>query len=67
MQENVGSADRALRSIAGPLLLAVGFTTLRGRQGRLAGLATMIAGTLVIESAVTRVCPLNAMLSLDTR
>jgi hypothetical protein len=27
----------------------------------------MIGGALVIESAITRVCPLNALLGIDTR
>jgi hypothetical protein len=67
MKENVGTADRTLRSLVGPALLVLGYSRLGGRHGRTAGLGAMIAGALVIESAVTRVCPLNAMLGIDTR
>jgi uncharacterized membrane protein len=67
MKENVGTTDRVVRSVLGPALLVLGYRRLGARRGRLAGLATMIAGTLVIESAVTRVCPLNAALGIDTR
>ena len=67
MKENVGRTDQIARSIIGPALLAVGVTRWGGRRGELAGLAAMIAGALVIESAVTRTCPLNALLGVDTR
>jgi hypothetical protein len=67
MRENVGPEDRAVRMLVGPALMALGFTRLGGRDGELAGLATMIGGALVIESAITRVCPLNALLGIDTR
>jgi uncharacterized membrane protein len=67
MKENVGTTDRVVRSVLGPALLVLGYRRLGARRGRLAGLATMIAGTLVIESAVTRVCPLHAALGIDTR
>jgi hypothetical protein len=67
MKENVGTTDRAIRSILGPALVVAGFTRLGGRSGRLVGLAAIIAGTLVIESAITRVCPVNAVAGIDTR
>jgi hypothetical protein len=67
MKENVGTADRALRSLVGPALLGAGYARLGGREGRTAGLTAMIAGALIIESAITRVCPVNAMLGIDTR
>jgi hypothetical protein len=67
MKENVGKLDRSMRSVLGPLLMAVGYTLLRGRQGRPAGLAALVGGALVIDSAITRVCPLNAALGVDTR
>jgi len=67
MKENVGTADRIVRSIAGPALMAVGYTKLRGRRGRPAGLMAMIGGALLAESAITRVCPLNALFGIDTR
>lgn len=67
MKENVGTKDQIIRSITGPALMVAGYTALGGRNGRVAGLATMIFGALVVESAVTRVCPLNAALGIDTR
>ncbi len=67
MQENVGTADRAVRSVVGPALMAAGYTWLGGREGRAEGLAAMVAGALIIESAITKVCPTNAALGIDTR
>lgn len=67
MKENVGRIDRIGRFLIGPAIVALGYSRLAGRSGNLAGLATMLAGALVVESAVTRVCPMNALLGLDTR
>ncbi len=66
MKENVGHTDRALRSVAGPALLALGLTSLGARRGRLAGLLALIGGALITETAITRVCPLNEALGIDT-
>jgi uncharacterized membrane protein len=67
MKENVGDAERMLRAVAGPALMALGFFRLGAWRGSTLGLATMIGGALVLESAITRVCPLNALLGIDTR
>lgn len=67
MKENVGRADQALRAIAGPLLLYAGYDLLKGKRGKIGGIAAMIFGALVLESAVTRTCPMNAILGIDTR
>ncbi len=67
MKENVGNLDRAIRSIVGPALLVAGYGKWGGREGRPLGILSMIAGAAVIGSAVTRVCPANAALGLDTR
>ena len=67
MKENVGTEERIVRSLLGPTLMAVGYTKLGGGKGRTAGIAAMIAGTLLIESAITRICPLNALLGINTR
>jgi hypothetical protein len=56
-----------MRFVAGPGLMALGYFGLRGREGRLPGLLAMVGGALMAESAVTRVCPVNRMLGLDTR
>ena len=67
MKENVGRADQIVRSIVGPALLAAGYTWLGGRWGRVAGLAAMISGALITETAITRTCPLNELFGVDTR
>jgi hypothetical protein len=67
MKENVGTEDRLLRFVVGPLLIGLGYARLGGNHGAPAGLAAMIGGALVVESAITAVCPLNALLGLDTR
>jgi uncharacterized membrane protein len=67
MKENVGTADAIVRSIAGPALIALGYTKLRGRRGRTAGLMAMMGGAILTQTAVTRVCPLNDALGIDTR
>jgi hypothetical protein len=67
MKENVGTADQALRAVTGPALMALGYTRLGGHEGRTAGLAMIIAGVLLLESAITRVCPVNSLLGIDTR
>ncbi|HVL55903.1 MAG TPA: DUF2892 domain-containing protein [Burkholderiaceae bacterium] len=67
MKENVGTADRALRFVVGPALMLAGYQAFGGRSGHAGGLAAIVAGALVIESAITRVCPLNAALGIDTR
>ncbi|CAN5797909.1 hypothetical protein BH23GEM3_BH23GEM3_02110 [soil metagenome] len=67
MKENVGTTDRVLRSIVGPAFLALGYTRLHGNEGSLAGLAAIAGGALILESAITRTCPVNAMLGINTR
>jgi hypothetical protein len=67
MKENVGGGDRVMRFVAGPAMIALGYTFLGGRRGSAAGLATMAAGLLTIESGITRVCPVNRMIGIDTR
>ena len=66
MRENVGGADRLMRAVAGPALLALGYGRWGGRDGTLPGLLVMLAGALITETAVTRVCPLNEALGVDT-
>lgn len=66
MKENVGGWDRVGRAMLGPALIGAGYGFLGGRRGSLAGLAAMIGGALVTETAVTRVCPLNEALGVDT-
>jgi len=66
MRENVGGADRLVRAAAGPALLLLGYARWGGRDGELPGLLAMLGGALITETAVTRVCPLNEVLGVDT-
>jgi uncharacterized membrane protein len=65
MRENVGRVDRLIRAVVGPALTALGIAQLDDR--RLLGVAGVILGAMVAESAITRVCPLHAALGIDTR
>lgn len=67
MKENVGTIDRVGRSFTGSALLVLGYEAWGGSKGSPAGLAAMIAATAILESVITRVCPLNALFGLDTR
>lgn len=65
MQENVGNRDRLLRIGIGASLVAMGL--LRLRSGRLGPSLLFASGALLLESAITRVCPINSLLGIDTR
>lgn len=65
MQENVGDTDRLLRIGIGASLATLG--VLRLRSGRLGPALLFASGALLLESAITRVCPLNSLLGIDTR
>lgn len=67
MKENVGRGDQIARSIVGPALMGLGYFALGGDEGRLGGLSTIVSGAVLVESAITRVCPLNALFGIDTR
>jgi hypothetical protein len=66
VRENVGGMDRAWRALVGPGLLALGYARWGGREGTLGGLLAMLSGVLITETAITRVCPLNEVLTIDT-
>ena len=67
MKENVGQKDQMIRSLIGPGLIILGYFFLKGKKGNLGGLTSMVAGTLISESAITKVCPVNEFLGIDTR
>lgn len=67
MKENVGNKDQIIRSIAGPALIAIGYLALGGKKGKVQGLAAIVVGTLLSETAITRVCPANEFFGVDTR
>jgi uncharacterized membrane protein len=64
MLENVGKNDRWLRAAIGSSLVLTGIW--RTRRGGLAPALALGAGALLLETAITRVCPLNAWLGIDT-
>lgn len=67
MKENVGKQDQLIRSVVGPGLLVLGYFFLRKKKSSLGGIASIVTGTLLAESAITRVCPVNEFFGIDTR
>lgn len=67
MKENVGTKDRLIRATVGPALIGIGYLVLGGKKGKLSGISAIVGGSLLIESALTRVCPVNGILGIDTR
>jgi hypothetical protein len=66
MKENVGRNDQTMRALVGPLLLTAGYAFLGGKRGKGKGLMAMVAGAMLTETAITRTCPLNKALGIDT-
>ena len=66
MRENVGGADRGMRAVLGPALVAMGAAGMTRGRNPLASAAALVTGALITETAVTRVCPLNEVLGVDT-
>jgi hypothetical protein len=66
MKENVGRNDQTMRAVVGPLLLTAGYAFLGGKRGKGKGLIAMVAGAMLTETAITRTCPLNEVLGIDT-
>ena len=66
MKENVGGADRIARAVAGPVLFALGYARWGGREGGLPGILAMLGGAFLVETALTRVCPVNEVAGVDT-
>lgn len=67
MKENIGKKDRLIRSVVGPALITLGYKGLGGNKGKIGGLTAIAVGSLILESAATKVCPFNAFLGIDTR
>jgi hypothetical protein len=59
--------DQAVRAIVGPMLLMAGYSRLKSGAGGLLGGLGMVLGTALTESAITRVCPLNKLMGIDSR
>jgi hypothetical protein len=67
MTENVGKWDAVVRSVVGPSLMGMALVRFGARRGEPGGLALLVAGTLLTESALTRVCPMYKPFGIDTR
>ncbi|WP_037374199.1 YgaP family membrane protein [Salinimicrobium xinjiangense] len=67
MKENVGKQDQLIRSLVGPGLMVLGYFFLKKQKSSLGGIASIVTGTLLAESAITRVCPVNEFFGIDTR
>lgn len=63
MKRNVGGADRAVRWIVGIALLALAFFTDMANGWQL---LAFLAGAAAVLTALSRYCPLNATLRVDT-
>lgn len=64
MSCNVGGTERALRFAAGGALLAGGLLGPREAPGRKTG--AILAGTVLLATAITQYCPLNQLLGVNT-
>ncbi|ELY72276.1 YgaP family membrane protein [Natrinema pallidum] len=73
MQKNVGGFDRGARIVVGPLLVLIGIAVLEGVLSLTAGafglalaVIALVSGAVLTTTAVTRKCPMNARLGIDT-
>ncbi len=67
MSVNIGSFDRLVRLVVGLLLVIAPFaTTIALFQGTAATVISVIVGAVLVLTALTRVCPLYAMLGMRT-
>lgn len=67
MKENVGKKDRIIRTIIGTALLPLGYKKWGGENGNILGISVMMFGALLLESVITRVCPINNALGVNTK
>ncbi len=65
MRENVGKIDRIIRTVIGARLFAGGLWA--GLRGHRTGVLGVALGGFLLESALTRVCPVSTLLGIDTR
>jgi hypothetical protein len=66
MQENVGNVERWGRAALGSALLAGSISAIL-RKRPTAAAALGATGAVLLETAITRVCPVNAMLGIGAR
>lgn len=63
MHENVSGKERVVRGVMGSLLVAAGISRLGGRGRPWSGAAALVAGGLLLETVITRVCPVNKLVA----
>ncbi len=63
MKANVGTIDRALRTIVGLILVILAFTTITGTT---ATWVAVIVGAVLIGTASIRFCPAYRILGIQT-
>ena len=66
MTPNVGSLDRALRAIAGLILIALPFITGLGDFSLALSIAAVALGAVMLAVAASRVCPVYSLLGIKT-
>jgi len=66
MQENVGNVERWGRAALGSVLIAGSIRAIM-RKRPTAAAALGATGAVLLETAITRVCALNALLGIGTR
>jgi hypothetical protein len=73
MKKNVGGYDRIARFVVGALLVAGGaasfaglFTLASGTLGVVITALLVLVGAVLLATAATRTCPVNATLGIDT-
>jgi len=66
VQENVGGAERAVRAVVGPALLAWGVVLLPEAPSPVPPVALIVMGALLSETVITKVCPASALVGVNT-
>jgi Kef-type K+ transport system membrane component KefB len=66
MTRNIGTADRAIRLIAGIVLVLLPFLTSFAAATPWLWWASLVAGLVMLATAATRVCPAYSLLGVKT-
>lgn len=73
MEKNVGGYDRLARLVVGPVLIVVAVaaiggvvTIASGTTGAVIVALALLVGAVLTVTAVTRTCPLNSLLGINT-
>lgn len=58
--------DRKMRVMTGSMLIMAGHARAKARCGGLGATMMVMLGTALLETALTRVCPLNKLMDIDS-